>query len=198
STFDIRHVATVNYAYQLPFGSGKPIGKGWTGITQTLLGGWETTGIARFSSGPPFQVVNGFDRSHDLRTGANRADRVDLRPGFTNNPVTGDPNRWFDPNAFALQPDGTYGSLGRNTLRGPGLISVDLGLTKKTKLTEQVNAQFRFEAFNILNRPNFAVPPIQALTVFLDASGTINSLAGRIASTTTSARQLQFALRLEF
>ena len=198
STFDIRHVATVNYDYQLPFGSGKPFGGGWTGLTQKLLGGWETTGISRFSSGPPFQVVNGFDRSHDLRTGANRADRVDLRPGFTNNPRIGDPTRWFDPNAFALQPDGTYGNLGRNTLRGPGLISVDLGLAKNIKVREQVNAQFRFEAFNIINRANFAVPPIQALTLFLDPSGTINPLAGRIASTTTTARQLQFALRLEF
>ena len=198
STFDIRHVGTVNYAYQLPFGAGKRIGSGWNGIKQTLLGGWDTTGIARFSSGPPFQVYNGFDRSHDLRTGANRADRVDLRPGFSNNPVTGDPNQWFNPNAFALQPDGTYGNLGRNTLRGPGLTSVDLGLTKNTKLTERVNAQFRFEAFNIINRANFAVPPIQALAMFLDASSAINPLAGKIASTTTSARQLQFAVRLEF
>ena len=115
-------------------------------------------------------------------------------PGRSNNPVTGGPDQYFDPSAFLLPAAGFYGNLGRNTLTGPGLANVDVSLNKRFRVTERVSVQFRTEVFNLLNHPNFSIPSQR--TVF-SSSGRVNS-AGRITSTSTPSRQLQFGLKLSF
>jgi hypothetical protein len=93
-----------------------------------------------------------------------------------------------------LPAAGFYGNLGRNTLIGPGLFSVDLSINKQFRLKEGVTLQVRTEMFNSLNRPNFSIP--SGRTVF-SSSGPVGS-AGRITSTQTSARQLQLGMKLSF
>jgi hypothetical protein len=76
--------------------------------------------------------------------------RPDLAPGHSINPILGGPNKYFDPAAFALPAPGYYGTPGRNTLIGPGLIALDLAANKTFRLREGLNLQFRTEVFNSL------------------------------------------------
>jgi hypothetical protein len=90
------------------------------------------------------------------------------------------------------------GNAGRNILRGPGLTNLDFSLFKNNhirKISESSNAQFRAELFNVLNHPNFALPSLGNQEV-INANGTLNPSAGRLASTITSSRQVQFAVKI--
>ena len=88
---------------------------------------------------------------------------------------------------------GFYGNVGRNTLIGPGLATWDFSVLKDTRIRERLSVQFRAELFNILNHANFNQPNEVAFT----PSG-ISPTAGVITSTSTTARQVQFALKLLF
>ena len=126
--------------------------------------------------------------------------------------MTGNPDAYFDPKAFLLQPSGTLGTLGRNTFIGPNLRTFDLALTKNTKwakLGDNTRIQFRVESFNLFNRANFGTPNLQVYAGTPDAINTPPaSLAptqpasiasfGRIRSTVTTARQIQLGLKLLF
>jgi hypothetical protein len=90
------------------------------------------------------------------------------------------------------------GNAGRNILIGPGLSNLDFSLIKNTyiqKISETFNAQFRFEVFNLLDRANFATPPFPNNTDIFDSTGAPNPSAGVLTSTTTDAREIQFALK---
>ena len=100
---------------------------------------------------------------------------------------------WFNPAAFLAPPanSGFYGNLGRDTLIGPGLATWDFSVLKNTSLRERLNLQFRAEIFNLLDRANFNTP---SLIVFTPAG--LSGTAGAITSTSTTARQVQFGLKL--
>ena len=87
-----------------------------------------------------------------------------------------------------LQPFGSYGNSGRNTLIGPGVISWDFSTIKLFPVTERRNLEFRFEAFNLPNHPNWGLPN----------SNFSSSSFGKIISTATDMRELQFSLKLNF
>jgi hypothetical protein len=89
------------------------------------------------------------------------------------------------------------GNAGRNIMVGPGLTNLDFSLFKNNsirKISEGFNAQFRVEVFNILNHANFATPTLANSEIF-DSSGTAVPSAGFLTATTTSARQMQFAMK---
>lgn len=175
-----------NFTYQLPFGA--EMG----GAGRQLVRGWTINGIFTFADGPPFTALTGVNRSRNATL--NTAEFVDQLPGRSSNPVLGGPDRYFDPTAFALPALGTFGKVGRNTLRGPGFESVDFAVTKLFSFTEEKGLQFRAELFNILNRPNFGRP---TGTVFL-STGAYSGSAGRITYTVNTSRQLQFGLKFVF
>jgi hypothetical protein len=204
SSFDLRHVLTVNYTYTLPFGANM------TGVGGKLLQGWQTTGIFNVTPGVPINVENASGLNRDRSGGNSNSSRPDLRPGFSVNPIEGTtagcpgvaagqklgtPDLYFDPCAYQLQELGYYGNVGRNTLTGPGLMTFNFGLTKNTAIGEGRNLQFRAEAFNLFNRANFDIP---AHTVFNNNNGVRVGTAGRITNVSTSGRQLQFGLKLTF
>ena len=83
------------------------------------------------------------------------------------------------------------GTLGRNAIPGPAFLNTDFSVTKDTKITERLNLQFRAEIFNLLNRANFNLPNAVVFT----PSG-VSPTAGAITSTSTTARQVQFGLKL--
>jgi hypothetical protein len=116
--------------------------------------------------------------------------------------ITGNPNQYYDPNAFILPPVGTLGNVGRNSLAGPGYAQLDFGIRKQTKAPmfgQSCSVEFRAEFFNLLNHPNFAAPNgavfIGALT---NTTETPLPSAGQITSTVGTSRQVELSLRIIF
>ncbi|MBI2821480.1 MAG: carboxypeptidase regulatory-like domain-containing protein, partial [Acidobacteria bacterium] len=157
------------------------------------ISGWQVSTIVSLSTGPPVNIRVGNNQSRS-QAGPDLGERPDLAPGASNNPVLGGPDQYFDTGAFVLQPPGFWGNVARNTLIGPGTANFDLSILKDTTLGgEDTRLEFRAEFFNLLNRPNFSRP---ASIVF--SGGARLGNAGRITNTSTSSRQIQFALKLIF
>jgi hypothetical protein len=126
-------------------------------------------------------------------------DRPDVNPAFHGSPVIGDVTQWVNPNAYLLEPVGTLGNLGRDTVIGPGLWSFDTAVMKDTRITEALRVQFRAEFFNIFNHSNFNPPP--NLGVFIlnpDGTSTVNPTFSQLTSTATTSRQIQFGVKFLF
>ncbi len=192
SAFHMKHNLTFNWTYDLPFA------KNSHGVEGVLFKGWQLNNITAVSSGPPFTVqISGYNRSGNLNTtNFSLNERPNLKPGASNNPILGGPDRYWDVNAFELGPENQRGNLGRNTLIGPGLVNVDFSLVKSFDVTEGKSLQFRAEAFNAPNHPNFATPSLR--TAFTSANGVPSPTAGVISSTVTRPRQIQFGLKLTY
>ncbi len=185
SSFHVSHRMVNSVLYELPFGRVRRfLDRG--GIVNTLLGGWELGSIFNVQTGFPLTVMSGRDQSN---TGG----------GFDRPNATGQPvqlprgergiERWFNTGAFELQPFGTFGTVGRNTVIGPGLIQWDASLLKNFRFKETQNVQFRFEAFNAANHPNWGNP----------GTGLFNNPNfGKIRGTRTGMRELQFGLKYLF
>jgi len=194
SNEDIRHTFTTSYIYQLPFGSGRRF-LNQSGAVDRILGGWSLSGITTARTGRPL-TISVSRSSSDLPDGNNSNQRPDIVPGVPLIPPGGQTSaQWLNPAAFRVPARGTWGNAGRNIARGPGLVQFDLALTKRTKLTEKQDVEFRFEAFNVFNRAQLGNPGtnISSPTSF----GVITSPLNRNIGTGTS-RQLQFMLRLNF
>jgi len=195
SAFHAKHNLTFNGTWDLPFARSSH------GLMSALLKGWQLNNLTTIRSGHPFTVQLGFNRSGNLNTTSfSMHDRPDLKPGCSNNPILGGPDRYWDIHCFQLQAVNTRGDLGRDTLIGPGLFSVDVSLVKTFELGRGRTLQFRAEAFNLPNHPNFAVP--SGRTAFTgvnpDGSPIVAPTWGRITSTVTASRQVQVGLKLAF
>jgi len=193
ATTDVRNLAVINGTYELPFGAGKAFLKGATGWRNQLVSGWSLSGIGTLQSGLPFTPQLGFNPTNN---GDSRNPiRPSLNPAFKGSVIIGSPAQYFNPNAFAVPANGTYGNLGRDTLIGPGIAELDLSALKATRISEKVNLQFRAELFNVLNHANFGTPNA---VVFTSASPIPAPTAGVITSTSTTSRQIQLGLKLLF
>jgi hypothetical protein len=158
-----------------------------------VAGGWTLGGIGTFQSGFPFTPQLGFNPSNDGDT--RNPVRPSWNPAFQGPVILGGPNQYFNPAAFAVPPNGTYGNVGRDTLIGPGSSTVDFSVLKNTAVTERVKLQFRAEFFNLLNRANFSTPNT---VVFSSANSGPSPTAGVITATSSTSRQIQFGLKLLF
>jgi hypothetical protein len=185
SNFDVRHNMTLNFTYGLPALVA-------SGAGAVLFNDWSLNGILTANSGYPGTLQVGFSRSRNGEESI--ADRPDLVAGARTSPVLGGPDRYFDDQAFLLPEVGTHGNLGRNTLSMPGLVTLDTSVVKGFAATERHRIQFRAEFFNVLNRANFGAPNLR----LFNSNGSRIGSAGRISSTITTARQIQFGLRWEF
>jgi len=194
ATFDVRHIAVISGTYTLPIGHGKRFLGDLGGFGNAAASGWTVNSIVTLQSGFPFTPQLSYNPSNNGDT--RNPVRPFANPAFTGPVILGTPAKWFDPNAFLAPANtpanaGFYGNLGRNTLIGPGLATWDFSVLKDTRIREQLNFQFRAEIFNILNRANFNQPNAVVFT----PSG-VSPTAGVITSTTTTARQVQFGLKL--
>jgi len=181
-----------NFSYELPFGHGKAVLGNATGFLGGLIAGWQLNGILSAQSGFPFTPLVGSNQSGN---GDSRApDRVSMNPGFSGPIIVGKPERWFNPQAFVLPIAGTYGNAGRDIIEGPGLLEFDGSLFKTFRVRELMSLQFRAEFFNLLNHSNFGLPIISTFT----ASGAATPSAGLINYTSTTSRQIQFGLKLNW
>ena len=197
SDFNTQHNWVMNATWDLPWG------KDLTGVGGVLLAGWRMAGIATVRSGYPLTVFVQNNRSRSqwqpsLGPGIGR-DRPSYAPGFgPDNAVSGDPARWLDPQAFVLQPAGTFGNTGRGDLNGPNLRTLDLAFSKDSRLgASDTRLEVRIEVFNLFNRANLGVPNLTAFAGAADNEPVLGSF-GRIRNTVTSARQMQLGVRLRF
>ncbi len=200
SDFDRRHVG----ALALLWGVRGPK----QGVLGSLVGGWQLSGIAHWQTGFPYTVANGSDRNGDGQSGpdrpniSNAAAPLDTRAvikascstGFGNPDQTGTP--CIDPATVyfiegAGLPNGT--TVGRNTLRAPGLDNVDLAMVKRFRFNERMNLEFRADMFNALNTLNLG---------YRVASRTVtNSLPGsflNFGQTESVARSMRMRLKFSF
>lgn len=195
ATYDVRHIGVISAVYTLPFGKGQPLGNSLEGWSNALVSGWSVNSIVTIQSGFPFTPQLSYNPSNNGDT--RNPVRPFVNPDFTGPAILGKPFQWFNPNAFLAPPatSGFYGNLGRDTLIGPGLATWDFSALKTTTLRERLALQFRAEIFNLLNRANFNTPNL--ITFTSSASGTkVSGTAGAITSTSTTARQIQFGLKL--
>jgi outer membrane receptor protein involved in Fe transport len=189
---DIRHTLTVNWVFELPFGDGRRFAQ--RGALQHVLGGWMFSGLLQARTGRPLTVsVN--RGTGDLPDGNNASQRPDIVPGVSAIPTNQTPERWLDAAAFAVPVRGTWGNLGRNTFRGPGLFQVDFALQRRFRLGAERSFEFRVEAFNAFNRQNLANPNtnISSGPAFGRITGPLNLGYG-----TGTARQMQFMVRVNY
>ena len=192
AAYHVANVFTASSVMEIPFGPGRAFGNNLSGVAAKLLGGWQMGTILKLADGPAVTVSVQGDRTiSNLNIGGQTPD---LAPGASTSPVLGGADQYFDTSAFIFPPDNTLGTVGRNTLIGPGLASLDFSLIKKTRVGETVTVEFRSEFFNIFNRPNLALPDTGVFT----RSGSPDSDAGRIENTTTKMREIQFGLRIVF
>ncbi len=154
------------------------------GFRNVLLNDWQLNVISSLNSGLPFTVISGTDRSRS-GIGNDYADVIGnpARPAGANQIA-----QYFNTAAFVQAQIGTFGSVGRNTLRGPAYFDVDTSLFKQFRLTERAQLQLRAEAFNIENRPNFSNP---------NSNASAGVTFGRITAA-ADPRVLQFALKVLF
>ena len=195
SDFDIRHVASINYIWQLP----KPARD--SGTLRWIVNGWQMNGLFQVSSGLPFTPtvagdpvgLNGFQATFAF------PDRI-FGPGC-DTAVNPHNIHYINTSCFAFpNPTTRLGTARRNSLIGPGLQNMDFGLFKNNpipRISEKFVAQFRVEFFNILNHTNFTAP--SNTQIFAQAGGAPLATAGLITPpTATPSRQMQFALKLMF
>ncbi|HYR82656.1 MAG TPA: TonB-dependent receptor, partial [Terriglobia bacterium] len=156
ASFNLKHQFNVNYSYQLPFGRGQRFGSGATGVADTLIGGWQLNGSVSAQSGFPFTPLLGSNASGTGDT--QNPDVPSLNPAFSGPVILGKVDQWFDPRAFVMPLAGTFGNVARGSFVGPKMTNFDMSLFKRFNITERYNLQFRAEAFNILNHPNFGTP----------------------------------------
>ncbi|HST11654.1 MAG TPA: hypothetical protein VLL05_14865, partial [Terriglobales bacterium] len=188
SGFDIRHRLVVNYAWDLPVGRGQAYLN--SGLLGKMFEGWQWQGITTLQSGHPFDLFGNRDSEH---TGfSSRLDLIGdpaLPAGHSKN-ETG-----VNIDAFQLADYGRAGTVSKNRFFGPGYHNWDMVMLKDTTITERVKLQFRTEVYNVFNRTQFGQPGnvIQSPGTFGFSNDTISRADG-----TTSARQMQFGLKLLF
>jgi hypothetical protein len=187
ATFDTPQYIAINGIYDLPFGEERRFAH-QNRLANYLIGGWQLNGISSVVSGTPQQVFMSANTLYNYG-GTQRANWNGKNP-IPNTSIKDRLNQYFDVSDFSNPGAFTYGNSPRTlgALRSPGLVDLDLSGVKNTPLFEGWILQFRAEAFNIFNHPQFG-PPDTAL-----GDGT----TGVISSQVNAPRELQFALKLLF
>lgn len=179
---DIAHIFNAQAIYTLPIGKGKT----WLGhsnrLVDTFIGGWEYSALLHMRSGTRFDVTSGVSTLNNGQS--NRPDRIGS--GKLSDPTI---NKWFDTSAFVDHLEqGTYGNSGINPLYSDDQIQLDSSLSKQFPLAEGAHLEFRVDAFNTFNHPDFSAPDS---TVGSDTEG-------QVFSTSVDNRRLQLSLRVAF
>jgi hypothetical protein len=181
SDLDTPHNLSFNAIWQLPLGPGR-----WRE-------GWQLNGIVLARSGFPYTVFLGTSKAG---TGWFTNQRPDLVPGVATTGNELGPTGWLNPAAFAVPAPGHYGSLGRNTERGPKFVQIDMSLFKNIPIRASHRMQVRIEVFNVLNKAIWAIAPASTLLTPTSFGNILNTF-GRTESFGTS-RQIQLAARYDF
>jgi hypothetical protein len=212
SDFDMRHQMNMNWIYELPFGHGRTFGSKWNTAVDYVLGGWELSGIWRFNSGLPANVINDrvWPTNWNLQgnatcqpsTGGLFGTQVGPCPATRNvkaavhsaSPGESAPNLFSDPDAaldsFRFSLPGERGQ--RNILRGDKYINWDMAISKRIRLPKEGHSiTFRWDAFNVFNQVFFDTA---SLSADIGSTGTF----GDYTAVLGGPRRMQLTLRYEF
>jgi Carboxypeptidase regulatory-like domain len=198
ASFDATHQFNSNWIFELPFGRGRMLAGNASKLLDAAIGGWQLTGIFRWTSGFPVTVDNGFSNFPTNFEMEGNADQVaPVKTGVYGN--LGTPNIFANgPAAISSFAPAYAGESGqRDEIRGDGFFEVDLGLAKRWLMpwSEKQSLQFRWDTFNVSNTAKFDVQ--SALLNNSLGLGSGNSF-GNYSGLLTNPRIMQFALRYEF
>ncbi|MDQ1473965.1 MAG: hypothetical protein QOJ99_5445, partial [Bryobacterales bacterium] len=205
SDFDQKHVATLTWIYELPFGRGKPFLKSGNRLVQGVLGGWSLQGFNSYMSGEPFSVSSGA-KTNQFGVNGRAVIVGSTQPSDSLQPGALGPVFFKDASGFALAAPGTTG-MGRNVFQGPQFWDMDSSLSKSFNMTERVKFTFRAEAFNALNHPNYrklGSTSVGSTSILSANFGTAccqtqsTSTSTAIVSNGESYRVMQFVLKMAF
>ncbi len=188
--FDRRHNLTAYAVWRTPALADAPA------PVRAIARDWTISALLAARSGNPFTV--GIQENYSRTLARVSVDRPNLRSGVDPGAIIlGAADRYFDPSAFELQAPGTFGNVGRNSLTGPGLATVDLAFAKPLRTrwrSHEAQLQFRLDVFNVFDRVNLGMPQRIVFAGVRQDEAPIGS-AGRITSTTTGPREVQLSLR---
>ena len=153
---DVRHSASINGSYELPFGPHKRFLNHASAPVNFAAAGWTASAIVNVQSGFPFSPQLGYNPTGNGDT--RNPVRPNWNPDFSGNLYPRTASQYFNPAAFLPPATGTYGNVSRDSLTGPGLSELDFSAAKNSHITESCQLQFRAEFFNILNHTNFLTP----------------------------------------
>ena len=144
-----------SFVYDLPFGKGRRYLT--SGVAGAIGGGWQLSGILSAQTGFPFTINLAGDTAGIGGGTGGILIRAEPVPGqsYVLAADQKSTSRWLNTAAFALPPAYRFGTLGRNTVAGPGLVNLDATITRNFRVRERVNIQVRGEFFNLPNHPNF-------------------------------------------
>lgn len=198
STFDVTHVFALSLIQELSL-SRVPLLRSFS---RRLTAGWQILGMASMTTGSPFTIYSGVQQTGQGTNGADRPDQIGAPELSTSRNVREDYFGLGQKNAsFFFIPvgvpggtgpnQGRFGSIGRNTFRGPGYRNIDLSVIKNTAIAaganrERVVLQFRAEFFNVFNLVNFGLP----------ANIVVGPGFGQISRTAGTSRQIQFSMKI--
>jgi hypothetical protein len=207
SQINLNDSFTASVLYDLPFGRGKKFGGGWGGVTNAILGNWQTTVIEKITSGFPLFVVgsangsgvnfqwNGSSLNRPNQVGdPNKAGPVAANPSCQAPAKIHTLQNWFNRCAFVDAPAGQLGDALRTPVYGPRFVNTDFSAIKNFPIRESIRLQFRAEFFNLFNHAQFYLPGGATQMQDVDSQSSF----GVVSGTVNNPRVVQLALRLDF
>jgi len=191
-------VLNLNYTYQLPIGKGQLLLGNANRLLDSILGGWQWSGMGTFQTGQPFSVTANAP-SHTVGLSSVRANRVS---GVALYPAQKARSQWFNPAAFTAPgsytgSDGnTYAAMGNsgyNMLRGPGYWNTDMSLMKNIHRGEYYNVQLRADSFNIFNHPNLGLPASN-----ISSTSSVGKITSTSGTPVYGQRSVEFGAKFNF
>jgi Carboxypeptidase regulatory-like domain len=210
--FDIRHNFTASTIWDMPVGKGHLLLANATPVVNSLLGGWQMSGIAQARTGFPVNITTSRSSTCNYAKpngcispyGINGSLRPDLAPGktihdiYTSGTGLNGARLWYDPTALAMPANDTWGNLPRNAVRAPSLWQIDGSMQKRFPLRESMGLSFRADIFNLFNVAHIGSPSASWTAPTGTTFGQITSPFTTTPVGTGTARQMQFSLRFEY
>ncbi len=196
ASWDIRHSLTSSFNYDIPFGRGKAFGRNLNRAVDIIAGNWHTNGLLTLRTGAPFTIAGAQCQGDWGRCLPDvvRGHNPNAAPSGGRSP--GSNGQWFDISAFAIAAPLTGGNLGLQSNTSPPGRAMDFSVFKDFAFTERFRMQFRAEAFNLANTPQFERPDSSlGDSKLAGGNGNFGKVLGSIAGT---ERHLQASLRLQF
>ncbi len=193
---DIRHTFNLSAVYQVPFGAGKKYLSS-PGVGRSILGNWEVSAIGTAQTGLPVNIT--IDRSNSAVPGyyaVSGEERPNYIYGMSLTPTGGsNPTDWINAAAFTTPASQTFGNLGRNAFRAPGISQLDMGLSKYVSISEKTSIRFRADLFNVFNRAQFGAPNAD---LSQSNFGVITTTISNYATGRGTPRELQLSAKFVF
>jgi hypothetical protein len=189
ASYDIRHQFKGYVIYDIP---GAKVGPKW------LTHGWQANSNLYLRTGRPVLIRAASDNSGTLE-GTERANIVgDPFAGLDHKFTTGQSLRWFTPSAFVNPPIGTFGSMQKNSVFGPGFANVDFSIFRNISIKEKLRIQVRAEMFNVFNHINLAQPSARVGSSLGLISSTLGASSGQPGIGPGEPFNMQFAVKILF